>query len=344
MICAERVRVDNAAISRREFGLVAGATGMALTAPGQSLAANDSSGASVNYASGLIESPPTYYEVLEPVGGSKKPPMVLITGGAHTGSCYLATADGRPGWAHAFVRAGYKVVLPDWPGVGRSGHVPLDQLTGEVVVEGLGKVLASLDQPAIIMTHSMSGAYGWKLVEQHGERIAKLVAVAPGPPGNIQAVSEIVSETEDTVVVRSSVTLAINLKQPVVSDRNFVEVKLVGKSTQFPRQQIGRYASSLVPIPPRLLYERRNVRGSQLKVADLSKLRGKRILVMTGTDDVDHPRKLDESIVEWLNQNGAKADFIYLGDRGIIGNGHMMMLENNSDALAAQVLSWIDGA
>jgi pimeloyl-ACP methyl ester carboxylesterase len=128
----------------------------------------------------------------------------------------------------------------------------------------------------------------------------------------------------------------------LVSDRNFVEVKLVGKSTQFPRQQIGLYASSLVPIPPRLLYERRNVRGSQLKVADMSKLRGKRILVMTGTDDVDHPQKLDGSIVEWLNQNGAKAEFIYLGDRGITGNGHMMMLENNSDALAEQVLSWIE--
>jgi hypothetical protein len=38
---------------------------------------------------------------------------------------------------------------------------------------------------------------------------------------------------------------------------------------------------------------------------------------MTGTADADHPRKLDESIVKWLNQNGAKADFIYLGDGGI---------------------------
>ena len=236
------------------------------------------------------------------------------------------------------------LVQDRWPGVGRSGYIPLDKLTGEVVVEGLGKVLGSLDRPAIVMTHSMSGAYGWKLVEKYGDRIEKVVAVAPGPPGNIQAVSEIVSETGDTVVVRSSVTLAINLKEPVVSDRNFVEVKLVGKSTQFPRDQIGLYASSLVPIPPRLLYERRNVRGSQLKVADFSKYRAKRILVMTGTDDVDHPRKLDESIVEWLNQNGAKADFIYLGDRGIVGNGHMMMLENNSDALAGVVLSWIEAA
>jgi hypothetical protein len=54
--------------------------------------------------------------------------------------------------------------------------------------------------------------------------------------------------------------------------------KLVGKSTQFPREPIGVYASSLTPIPPRLLYQRRNIRGSQLKVTDLCNYRGKRIL------------------------------------------------------------------
>jgi pimeloyl-ACP methyl ester carboxylesterase len=333
--------LNNNGVSRREFA-AASAANVCLMASGQAAHANAESVAPVKYSRGLIESPPTYYEVVEPPGGSQKPPMVLISGGAHTGACYLATADGRPGWAHAFVRAGYKVVVPDWPGVGRSGYIPLGDLTGDVVVEGLGKVVASLGEPAIIMTHSMSGAYGWKLVENYGQHIAKVVAIAPGPPGNIQAVSEIVSETADTVVVRSSVTLAINLKQPVVSDRNFVEVKLVGQSTQFPREQIAVYASSLTPIPPRLLYQRRNVRGSQLKVADFSNFRGKRIVVVTGTADVDHPRKLDESIVEWLNQNGAKADFTYLGDRGIVGNGHMMMLEKNSDALAELVLSWIE--
>jgi hypothetical protein len=119
--------------------------------------------------------------------------------------------------------------------------------------------------------------------------------------------------------IKSGVTLTINLRQPVVSDRNFVEVKLVGKSTQFPREFIGRYASSLVPIPPRLLYERRNIRDSQLKVGDFANYRGRQILVVTGTADADHPRKLDESIVEFFNKNGAKADYIYLGDRGIVG-------------------------
>ena len=121
-------------ISRREFGMAAGAAGVGVIASSKSVAANESSGPPLNYASGLIESPPTYYEVLEPAGGSTKPPMVLICGGGHTGACYLATVDGRPGWAQAFVRAGYKVAVPDWPGVGRSGYIPIDDLTGDVVV------------------------------------------------------------------------------------------------------------------------------------------------------------------------------------------------------------------
>ena len=39
-------------------------------------------------------------------------------------------------------------------------------------------------------------------------------------------------------------------------------------------------------------------------------------------------------IVTWLNGNGAKADFCFLADRGIVGNGHMLMLEDNSDEIA----------
>ena len=55
---------------------------------------------------------------------------------------------------------------------------------------------------------------------------------------------------------------------------------------------------------------------------------------ISSTNDLGHARAVDEPIVDWLNANGAEADFIYLGDRGITGNGHMLMLERNSDALA----------
>jgi hypothetical protein len=75
------------AMSRRNFGVAASAASMGLIATRQSLCATDGRGTPVNYSRGLIEAPPTYYEVLEPVGGSKKPPMVLISGGAHTGAC-----------------------------------------------------------------------------------------------------------------------------------------------------------------------------------------------------------------------------------------------------------------
>jgi len=75
---------------------------------------------------------------------------------------------------------------------------------------------------------------------------------------------------------------------------------------------------------------------------DFGKFRGKRVLVLTGTNDLGHPRAADEAIADWLNANGAEADFIYLGDLGITGNGHMLMLERNSDAVAQLIIDWIE--
>ena len=158
----------------------------------------------IRWSSGVTEAPVAYFDVIEPTGGrTRKPPMFLIHGGAHTGACYLMTADGRPGWAHAFAQAGHGVVIPDWPGSGRSGYVPYDDLTGETVVAGLGKALIAVGEPAVVMTHSMSGPYGWKLLEQHGDHVAKIVAVAPGPPGNIQPAATIASETPEKLEVRA---------------------------------------------------------------------------------------------------------------------------------------------
>ncbi len=296
----------------------------------------------IRYSSGLTENAAVYYEVLAPIAASpRKPPMFLIHGGAHTGSCYLMTADGRPGWAHIFARAGHKVVVPDWPGSGRSGYVAGDVLTGEVVVAGLAEALMAAGEPAVVMTHSMSGPYGWKLLEQYGDRIAKLVAVAPGPPGNIQPAATVVSETADMVELRGTPNYTLDHKTPFLATPDFVASKLIGKSKQFPREYADRYAASLQPVGPRLLYQRRNIGGAQMTVTDFAKFVGKPVLVVIGADDVDHTRETDARIAEWLNQNGARADFWQLGDHGITGNGHMMMLEKNSDDIARLILSWI---
>jgi len=287
----------------------------------------------------------TYYDLLQPAGGSAKPPMLLIPGGAHSGSCYLSTADGRPGWAHAFVRRGYTVAAADWPGCGRSGHVASDRLDGELVVAGLGRVLESLRRPAVVLTHSMSGAYGWKLLERYGRQIVRLVAIAPSPPGNIQPAPAVIREDADTIeaqLFKGAATAVLSRKEAFAASREFVANKLIGAGPLFPREHAAAYAASLLAIPPRLLLERFNIGGSQLKVAEFANFNAKRVLVMTGTHDADHPVSVDRPIVDWLNEHGANADFLYLGELGIAGNGHMMMLEKNSDALADLIVSWLE--
>jgi hypothetical protein len=48
--------------------------------------------------------------------------------------------------------------------------------------------------------------------------------------------------------------------------------------------------------------------------------------------------------VGYLEQAGVKVDFIKLAEIGIRGNGHLMMLERNSDAIARVVADWLDKA
>jgi pimeloyl-ACP methyl ester carboxylesterase len=298
------------------------------------------------HETGLTAAPvAVYYETFTPAAATGKPTVVMVHGGAHSGACYQRTADDRRGWAYLFAERGYRVVVPDWPGIGRSGYIPLDKLNGATVVEGLGALIRSLGGPVVLLTHSMSGCYGWRLLELHGDVIATVVGVAPGPPGNIQRQAPVYHET-DTVIEteQSGSRVRVDKTAPVVPSRDFIERKLIGASRYFPRDRLADYAASLRPLPPNILLERQNVHGRQVRVSDPNKLAGKRILVITGTDDLDHSREVDGAIVTWLNAHGAKADFCFLADRGIVGNGHMLMLEQNSDEIAAIILDWLEGA
>lgn len=269
-------------------------------------------------------------------------PLVLVHGGVHTGSCYRVTPDGRPGWAQDFVERGFDVLIPDWPGIGRSGYVPPDRLNGAVVIEGLRAVLQSVGRPCTVLVHSMSGPYGIKLLEVAGPLVARLVGVAPGPPGNIQPIPVVLRETEDDVVVQGVTReRTVSKSKPRPMQGAEAREKLIGSSRQFPAGCEEAYLASLVANPPRLSYERQNVGGSQVRLADDVQLPGTPVLVLTGTNDTDHPREVDEGIATWLRQHGAAADYLWLADRGQSGNGHMLMLEENSSAIAGLIAEWI---
>jgi pimeloyl-ACP methyl ester carboxylesterase len=285
----------------------------------------------------------TYYDQIPPAAPTRHPTLLLIHGGAHTGSCWLTTADGRPGWASRLAARGYPTLVPDWPGHGRSGAIDPDKITGELLCQGLAGLIDSVVGPVVLLTHSMGGALGWRLAELRAGRVAGIVALAPAPPGNIQPLGEIERETDTELWIRTA-TRTSRIRRSGFSghDPDFVTSKLVGDSRLFPRAALPAYSRMLTTTAARLLFERQNTRGAQLRVADPGCFAGKKILIVTGSEDLDHPREIDEPIAAWLRGHGARAEFVWLADHGLPGHGHMLMMEENSDAIADLVLDWLD--
>jgi len=284
-----------------------------------------------------------YFDYLTPDSSGYLTNVVMVHGGSHTGSCYLVTAEGKPGWAYRFTARGYRVAVPDWPGHGRSGALNLRTLTGEQICQSLAGMISSLTGPVVLLTHSMGAAFGWRVAELCGDKITAIVGIAPAPPGNIQPEPEIVSEDEAGLVLRTPFrSLTLQNEVATLATPEFVIGKLVGSSRQFPLEQLDSYTKSLTHLGSRLLYERLNVRGSQVRVQNPGCFRGKPVLIVTGSEDLEHPRKVDEEIMTWLTKQGAASQFVWLPDRGIDGNGHMMMMERNSDQIADLIMEWLD--
>ena len=63
------------------------------------------------------------------------------------------------------------------------------------------------------------------------------------------------------------------------------------------------------------------------------------ILILTAEASYHAP--YDHCTVKYLQQAGVRSTWIKLGDVGIHGNGHMMMLEKNSQEIGAVVSGWL---
>jgi hypothetical protein len=59
------------------------------------------------------------------------------------------------------------------------------------------------------------------------------------------------------------------------------------------------------------------------------------------TGEASFRATMDDCTGAFLAQAGAKPDRLALGEKGIHGNGHMMMLELNNGAVADAIIDWI---
>ncbi len=320
-------------------------------------------------------------------------PIVMIHGGGVHGATWLATPDGREGWAQYFVRRGYAVYIVDqvargrspfvpevygarssqsleyvlqkfttqekqkiwpqaalhtqFPGTGESGDPALDQYwAGDVpgmenrilqTQMNIDALTALLDKvgPSIVLVHSQSGSYAWPLAQARPDLVKAIVAAEPnGPPVHDVVVKsaqrfdqpweKTIKQTEDdwyrdNPAVKKWGLTNIPLKyMPEVTDASPLE--FVQEDAPQARD-LSRCWKQKEPARP------------------LVDVGGRPILVLQG--GASFYAGYNHCNVQYLEQAGVKVDFIKLADVGIKGNGHMMMLEKNSDAIAQVIVDWM---
>ena len=266
-----------------------------------------------------------------------RPPVVMVRGGCHTGTCYLATPDGREGWAGLFAAAGYDVFVIDWPGHGRSPTCDdLSTLPTRDIAELLRVLLDSVG-PVILIVHSASGPMAWWVAEQAPATVVAIIGIAPGAPANILEV--LPDDPAEVARLSQDVSLGCPVCLPedraVRVSRDFIR-DFWANAPRFPKQGLEAYALGIVPESARVFNERFNIGGRGLRIQDPASLTRHPILIVTGDHDPRHLRAVDEATARYLG-----AEFIWLPDRGIAGNGHMPMIEDNNDVIAALLLDWL---
>jgi pimeloyl-ACP methyl ester carboxylesterase len=315
-----------------------------------------------------------YVEVLRPARVTRKYPLVFFHGASQTATNWLGTPDGRPGWADYFLAQGYLVYLVDQPARGRSAWHPkvngaLTILTlsdeenrftapevggwwpqakkhtqwpsdspmkgrrGDPVfdafaatqVEGLGSNVetqtlvrdagtALLDKigPAIVVTHSQSGTFGWILADSRPKAVKGIVAIEPsGPPFHNAIVNE------DKAREWGVADIPLTYDPPVHSPADLSAVR--EDKADAPDLTVCWKQSD----PPHRLV---NLQG---------------IPILVAVTEASYHAPYDHCTAKYLTQAGVKNTFIRLGDVGIHGNGHMVMLEKNSMDVAAFLQKWI---
>lgn len=295
-------------------------------------------------------------------------PIVMVHGGGGQGTDYLGTADGREGWVHYFVRQGWAVYVVDRPQHGRSPFHPevqgdiagllptsfLEEMfcrpsdfperypqahlhnkwpgTGRMddpsflhFLSGTGPSLASMEQgqldaqragaqlldaigPAILMTHSAGGPTGWLVADARPNLVKAIVSVEPaGPP---------FAENQGGSMRFGLSAAPLNFEPPLVDGEELATEMRPAPSINLAsckvQQEPARSLPSLANIPITII-----------------------------TAEASWMAADNHGTVDFLRQAGAKVDHIRLEDKGIHGNGHAMMLEENSDAIAQEIEQWM---
>jgi len=220
-----------------------------------------------------------------------------------------------------------------WPGTGVPGDQIFDQFYASqmpsiqdfTLQQTLNRdaILALLEKigPAILLTHSQSGAFGWPVADARPDLVKAILAVEPnGPPFfDVQNVPgpdwfrSAPSQSRPWGITAAPLSYA-----PPAANASDLAVVQEEKPAG--------------PDLTRCWLQRSPAR-------QLTNLQKVPTLILTAEASYHAP--YDHCTVRYLEQAGVRPIWIKLADVGIRGNGHMMMLEKNNMEIAAVMSGWL---
>ncbi|KAM0711694.1 hypothetical protein Q7P35_001061 [Cladosporium inversicolor] len=226
------------------------------------------------------------------------------------------------------------VLHTQWPGSGLAGDPVFDALyASQVPVQNNAALQASFNNasyaalldrigPAIVVTHSQGGPFGWKLADVRPNLVKALVALEPeGPP-----FENFASAPFDPSYIRPAANrkrpfgltlLPLAYEPPIGSDASL----LTRQNFSAPSANLS--SCILQAAPAR-------------KLANLSK-----VPVLFVTAEASYHAVYDYCTVAFLRQGGVGVEFWELGREGVRGNGHFMFMELNGLVVAERVEGWV---
>ncbi len=260
-----------------------------------------------------------YVQSFVPENAGSRPPLVLIHGGCLTGSMWETTPDNRPGWLELFLRAGFPVHVMDGVERGRAGWCALPGIWPEAPVARSAEEMWSLYR--IGAAGSTTPFPGQRfpvdafpaLLMQH---VPRWFSTIPAASRTLLAVLE---RTGPAVLVSHSngglIALEAAWQRP-----DLVAGLVCIEPSGFPER----------PPPPLTGIPVLTVLGDYLDATPLWRT------LSAAMDDLDRR----------LRQAGARTELWRLPDRGVRGNSHMPMMDNNSAEIAAEIAveiaAWLD--
>ncbi len=305
------------------------------------------SGERISVSEKTFQRGPMFVEWEAPEHVTQPYPVVLVHGGGFQGTEWLETPDGRPGWAQRLVEEGYSVLIVDRPAHGRSPyHSEIIGPMGPPFSYERGQEVYFPDAAAKDHTQ-------WPFDANDAKAFDDFIAGYGPLPADLALSEEMEADRLARLLDRIGPAIIVTHSASgpagwLVADRRpGLVVAIVSVEPMGPpfadTPGIGSLDWGLTAVP--VAFEPPRASMDEVRAADPSSLRvpalaGLPIAIVTGETSVF--AKFGPAIVAFLVTSGAAAEQLHLPDHGVLGNGHGLIYEKNSDQCLEPVLRWME--